>query len=70
MDEIQNFITELKLEGRMSDNTIRSYQTDLKKMLLYIIENHFVEKNVTQIYESLMKNKWDLDTTIYQLKNN
>ena len=41
-----------------------------KKMLLFIIENHFVEKPVTDIYESLMKNKWDLDTTLYQLKNN
>ena len=39
-------------------------------MLLFIIENHFVEKPVTDIYESLMKNKWDLDTTLYQLKNN
>ena len=41
-----------------------------KKMLLFIIENHFVEKPVTELYESLMKNKWDLDTTISQLKNN
>ena len=41
-----------------------------KKMLLYIIENHFVEKNVTQIYESLMNNKWDLDAALKQLKNN
>ena len=41
-----------------------------KKMLLYIIENHFVEKNVTQIYESLMNNKWDLDAALNQLKNN
>ena len=41
-----------------------------KKMLLYIIENHFVEKNVTQIYESLIINKWDLDAALNQLKNN
>ena len=40
-----------------------------KKMLLYIIENHFVEKNVTQIYESLMNNKWDLDAALNELKN-
>ena len=40
-----------------------------KKMLLYIIEKHFVDKNVTQIYESLKKNKWDLDASINQLKN-
>ena len=32
MDEIREFITELRFEGRMSENTIRSYQTDLKKL--------------------------------------
>ena len=39
-------------------------------MILFIIENHFVEKPVTDIYEKKKKNKWDLDTTLYQLKNN
>ncbi len=43
MDEIQNFITELKLEGRMSDNTIRSYQTDLKKMFSYMEANGYAD---------------------------
>ena len=38
-----------------------------KKMLLYIIENHFVEKSVPQIYDGLCRNKWDLDATIKQL---
>ena len=41
-----------------------------KKMLLYILDNHFVEKNVTQIYESLMNNKWDLDAALNHLRNN
>ena len=40
-----------------------------KKMLLFIIEKHFVEKNVTQIYESLRNNKWDLDAALNHLKN-
>ena len=40
-----------------------------KKMLLYIIENHLVEKSVTQVYESLIFNKWDLDATVNQLNN-
>ena len=40
-----------------------------KKMLLYVIENHFVDKSITQIYESLKNNKWDLDGTLNQLKN-
>ena len=31
MKEIQLFLTELKLKGRMSDNTIRSYSLDLNK---------------------------------------
>ena len=38
-------------------------------MLLYIIENHLVEKSVTQVYESLIFNKWDLDATVNQLNN-
>ena len=40
-----------------------------KKMLLYILENHFVEKSVTKIYESLKNNKWDLDKALNELKN-
>ena len=40
-----------------------------KKMLLYVIEKHFVDKSITQIYESLKNNKWDLDVTLNQLKN-
>ena len=40
-----------------------------KKMLLYVIEKHFVDKSITQIYESLKNNKWDLDATLNQLKN-
>ena len=40
-----------------------------KKMLLYILDNHFVEKSVTQIYESLKNNKWDLDAALNELKN-
>lgn len=53
MDEIQNFITELKLEGRMSDNTIRSYQTDLKKMYLYMEANGF--SDMTSVSEKALK---------------
>ena len=40
-----------------------------KKMLLYVIEKHFVDKSITQIYESLKNNKWDLDVTLNQLKS-
>ena len=39
MGVIQDYITELKLEGRMSENTIRSYQTDLKKLEEYLKSN-------------------------------
>ena len=38
-----------------------------KKMLLYIIENHFCEKSVTQIYDCLCENNWNLDKTVNQL---
>ena len=38
-----------------------------KKMLLYIIENHFCEKSITQIYDCLCENNWNLDETINQL---
>ena len=40
-----------------------------KKMLLYIIDNHFCEKSVTQIYDCLCENNWNLDDTITQLNN-
>ncbi len=57
MDEIQNFITELKLEGRMSDNTIRSYQTDLKKMLLYMEANGY--SDLTSVSEKALNDYVD-----------
>ena len=40
-----------------------------KKMLLYIVEKHFCEKSITQIYDSLRENNWNLDTTINKLNN-
>ena len=40
-----------------------------KKMLLYIVEKHFCEKSITQIYDSLCENNWNLDTTINKLNN-
>ena len=36
MDEIQDFITELRIRGRMSDNTIRSYSLDLNMFDEYV----------------------------------
>jgi len=42
MEEIQQFITELKIKGRMSDNTIRSYALDLN-----MFEAYAAEKNVS-----------------------
>ena len=38
-----------------------------KKMLLYIIEKHFCEKSVTEIYDCLCENNWNLDKTVNQL---
>ena len=40
-----------------------------KKMLLYIIDNHFCEKSVTEIYECLCENNWNLDETLNKLNN-
>ena len=40
-----------------------------KKMLLYILDNHFCEKSLTQIYNSLSENNWNLDSAINQLNN-
>jgi integrase/recombinase XerD len=38
MEEVQKYITELKLEGRMSENTIRSYAVDLNKVASFAHE--------------------------------
>ncbi|MCR5656128.1 MAG: tyrosine-type recombinase/integrase [Butyrivibrio sp.] len=43
MDEISAFITELKLEGRLSENTVRSYELDLSKLSEYALENGIVK---------------------------
>ena len=40
-----------------------------KKMLLYIFDNHFCDNSLTQIYECLCENNWNLDTAINQLNN-
>ena len=40
-----------------------------KKMLLYIIDNHFCEKSVTEIYDCLCENNWNLDETLNKLNN-
>ena len=40
-----------------------------KKMLIYIFDNHFCEKSITQIYDCLCENNWNLDTAINQLNN-
>ena len=40
-----------------------------KKMLLYIIDNHFCEKSITEIYNCLSKNNWNLDNSINQLNS-
>jgi hypothetical protein len=40
-----------------------------KKMLLYIFDNHFCEKSITQIYDCLCENNWNLDNSINQLNN-
>jgi integrase/recombinase XerD len=61
MDEISHFITELKLEGRMSENTVRSYQTDLKKFEWYLQDNGLVdvllinEKQLKEYVESITR---------------
>ena len=36
MKEIQDFITECKLSGKMSQSTIKSYQCDLNKLQEYL----------------------------------
>lgn len=53
MGVIQDYITELKLEGRMSENTIRSYQTDLKKLEEYLKSNG--SENILLLSEKELK---------------
>lgn len=43
MDEISAFITELKLEGRLSENTVRSYELDLFKLREFARESGIVK---------------------------
>ncbi|WP_035792870.1 tyrosine-type recombinase/integrase [Butyrivibrio sp. AE3006] len=68
MDEISHFITELKLEGRMSENTVRSYQTDLKKFEWYLQDNGLVdillinEKQLKEYVDSISKQGYSAAT--------
>ncbi len=68
MEEIQQFLTELKLEGRMSENTIRSYQTDLKKYSEYFAARGIdkgalvTEKNLREYVEELTKQGYSAAT--------
>ncbi len=68
MDEIRNFITELRLEGRMSENTIRSYQADLKKLQVYVEELgkddviSLSEKELKKYADSLTEKKYSQAT--------
>ncbi len=68
MDVIRNFITELRLEGRMSENTIRSYQTDLKKLGKYTEElgkedvTSLTEKELTAYVDLLIDKSYSPST--------
>ncbi len=68
MSEIRSFITELKLEGRMSENTIRSYQTDLNRLENYLLAagkkeaSEMTEKELYEYTDSLSKHDYSAAT--------
>ena len=58
MDVIQDFITECKLSGHMSQNTAKSYQCDLNKLQDYLNEHNITE--VSGITERVLKDHLEI----------